>query len=55
MKIIGKRIVVTGVGGGINRELVAEIIRCEGEVVAVDINQVNLDKTAALAVDKLNL
>jgi len=53
MKISGKRIIVTGAGGGIGRQLVAEIIRRGGEVVAVDINPENLDKTAALAPDKI--
>lgn len=49
MKIQGKKIVVTGAGGGIGQELAAEIIRRGGEVLAVDINRENLEKTAALS------
>jgi len=49
MKIQGKRIIVTGAGGGIGRELAAEIVRRGGEVIAVDNDKDNLEKTVALS------
>ena len=53
MKVQGKKLIVTGAGGGIGRELVAEIIARGGEVIAVDVNKENLEKTVALAPDKI--
>jgi short-subunit dehydrogenase len=53
MKVQGKKLIVTGAGGGIGRELVAEIISRGGEVIAVDVNKENLEKTVALAPENI--
>lgn len=51
MNVQGKTIVVTGGGNGMGRELTLRLLKKGARVAAVDINQVSLQETAALAGD----
>jgi short-subunit dehydrogenase len=50
----GKKIIVTGGGSGIGREIVFNLLNRGAEVIAVDINKENLDETKKLASGKNN-
>lgn len=54
MKVQGKTIVVTGGGSGMGRELTLLLLKKGACVAAVDINEVTLQETAALAGDRAN-
>lgn len=54
MKVKNKKIIVTGGGSGIGRELVLELLNRGATVIALDINRESLDGTAELAGDKRN-
>lgn len=51
MKVQGKTIVVTGGGSGMGRELTLLLLKKGANVAALDINEVTLKETAALAGD----
>ncbi|MBE2254350.1 MAG: SDR family NAD(P)-dependent oxidoreductase [Myxococcus sp.] len=49
MKVEGKVVVVTGAGSGMGRELALGLVRRGAKVAAVDLNEVTLRETQALA------
>ena len=51
MNVQGKTIVVTGGGNGMGRELTLLLLKKGARVAAVDINELTLKETAALAGD----
>ena len=44
MKVVGKKIIVTGAGSGIGKELTIQLLRAGSTVIALDINKENLEK-----------
>ncbi|MDE1922382.1 MAG: SDR family oxidoreductase [Gammaproteobacteria bacterium] len=48
MEIQGKTVVVTGAGRGIGRAIALQMAGCGGNVALFDLNQADLDETAAL-------
>jgi short-subunit dehydrogenase len=51
MKVQGKTFVLTGGGSGMGRELTLLLLKKGARIAAVDINEINLKETAALAGD----
>lgn len=43
MKVVGKKIIVTGAGSGIGKELTIQLLRAGATVIALDINKENLE------------
>lgn len=56
MKVKDKRIIVTGGGSGIGRELVLQLLNKGAYVAAIDVNQATLEETKELAAsDRLSI
>lgn len=49
MKLNNKKIILTGAGSGMGRELALALLARGAEVIAIDINQTSLDETVELA------
>ncbi|WMJ74188.1 SDR family oxidoreductase [Cytophagaceae bacterium ABcell3] len=49
MEVKGKKIIVTGGGSGIGRELVLELLKKGASVIALDLNKTALEETTVLA------
>jgi short-subunit dehydrogenase len=52
MKVQNKRIIVTGGGSGMGREIVLNLLSKDAKVMAIDINEIALQETVAIANDK---
>lgn len=55
MKVKGKKIIVTGAGGGIGKELVLNLLNKGAYVIALDINEKGLEATKKASKKKKNL
>ncbi len=55
MKVNGKKIIVTGAGGGVGRQLALQLLKKNATVLAVDINEIALSETVKSSDNNPNL